>query len=160
MVRLKSIVRQAIVLGSILLPGFCLAQLKAHSFEEIEDLQKNMQKPVVVFIYTNWCRYCDAMKTTVFKNQAVAQTLNKDYYFAPLNAEEKKDILFNNHIFKYKPNGNNTGVHALATALATIDGKATYPALVILNAKREIVFQYGGWLNHKDLSIILRTVSE
>ncbi|MCH5717454.1 thioredoxin family protein [Niabella hibiscisoli] len=160
MVGLNNIVRWAIVLGSILLPGFCLAQLKAHSFEEIEGLQKTARRHLVVFVYTNWCRYCDAMKTTVFKNEAVARTLNEDYYFVQLNAEEKKDILLNNHRFKYKPNGRNTGVHELATALATIDGKLTYPALVILNAKLEIVFQYSGWLNHKELGTVLRTVSE
>jgi len=47
-------------------------------------------------------------------------------------------------------------VHELAKQLGTINGKLNYPALVVLNAKNEIVFQYDGYLNAEELEAILK----
>lgn len=150
-----NMIKWILVWGSILLPGFSFAQLKTHSFEQVEALQKTAPRHVVIFIHTDWCRYCDAMKTTTFKNAEVIKSLNEKFYLVQLNAEEKREVLFNNHRYKFKPNGTNTGTHELAQALGTIEGKTGYPVLVMLNSKREIVFQYSGFMNSKALRNLL-----
>lgn len=143
------------IAGMLLFSCSSTAQLKAYSFEQVAELQKKQKRNIVVFIYTHWCQYCQVMKSTTLGNDQVIKKLNEQFYFVSLNGEEKKDIRFNNHLFKYKPNGRNTGSHELAEVLGTIDGKLAYPGLIILNSRCEIIFQYSGFLNAKALRAIL-----
>lgn len=135
-----------------------LAQLKTHTFEEAEKLSKENPKPFVVFIHTSWCNYCKMMENSTFKNSEVIRLLNTDFYFIPLDAESKEDIHFNNHNFQFKPNGQNTGIHELATALATIDSQVVYPTVTILEPDFSIVFQKHSFLNAKELLVVLKKI--
>lgn len=143
------------IAGMLLFSYNSAAQLKAYSFEQAGQLQKTTKRHIVVFIYTNWCQYCQLMKRAALATDQITRKLNEQFYFVPLNGEEKRDIQFNSHVFRYKPNGANTGTHELAEALGTIDGKLTYPGLVLLNSRYEIVFQYSGFLSAKALRAIL-----
>ena len=98
------------------------------------------------------------MENSTFKNPEIIKVLNTDFYFISLDAESKKDIFFNNHSFKFKPQGPNTGVHELASALATIDSEVIYPTLTILESDFSIVFQKHSLLNAKDLLLILQKI--
>lgn len=134
-------------------PGF--AQLKTHSFEEAEKLSKENPKPFVVFIHTSWCNYCKMMENSTFKNQEIITLLNDNFYFISFDAESKKDIHLNNHTFQFIPKGQNTGIHELATALATVDSQVVYPTVTILQTDFSIVFQKQSFLSRKELLIIL-----
>lgn len=134
-------------------PGF--AQLKIHTFEEAEKLCKENPKPFVVFIHTSWCNYCKMMENSTFKNPEVINLLNTDFYFISLNAESKTAIRFNNHTFQFKANGQNTGIHELATALATINSQVVYPTVTILDPDFSIVFQKHSFLNAKEFLVVL-----
>ncbi|UFH36322.1 thioredoxin family protein [Flavobacterium acetivorans] len=131
------------------------AQLKTHSFEEVEQLSKENPKPIVVFTHTNWCKYCKIMENSTFKNPTIIKVLNEHYYFVPFDAETKSDIIFNNHRFQFKPTGTNTGIHELATALATIDNHVAYPSLTILESDNSILFQQASFISAKALMTIL-----
>lgn len=100
------------------------------------------------------------MKTTTFKNQEIIEKLNSNFYFIDFNAEEKRDITFNNQIFKYKPSGNNVGVNELALQLGTINGQIVYPILCVLNEKNEIIVQYSNYLSPKDFKLFLEKLEE
>ena len=119
--------------------GFC--QLKSRSFEGVDSLQHLQKRKIIVFIHTNWCQFCQRMKQTTFKNQEIIQKLNSDFYFIDFNAEEKRDITFNNQTFKYQPSGNNIGVHELALQLGTMNNQIVYPVLCVLNEKKEFIFK-------------------
>ena len=134
------------------------AQLKTYSFEEVEKLSKENPKPIVVFIHTSWCKYCKMMEHATFKNTEIITVLNTDFYFISLDAENKNNITFNNHTFKFKPTGQNTGIHELATALVTIDGEVVYPTITILDADFSILFQKHSYLNAKALTAILEKI--
>lgn len=131
------------------------AQLKIYQFEQLESLQKIEKRTVVIFIHTEWCKYCQAMKNTTLKNDSIVYTLNKQFYFIDLNAEEKSNINFNGHTFKYKPSGLNTGIHELAEQLATVDKQVSYPTLCFINSNSEIIFQYNQFITSTDLQTIL-----
>lgn len=143
------------LLGYVLLPGTTFGQLKVTPFEQIAILQKLDPRPMVVFIHTDWCRYCQGMKNTTFKNENIIKLLNKNFYFLDLNAEEKRDIRFHQKTFKYKPTGNNTGVNELAQQLGSNNGKLSYPALCFLNADYEIIYQQHDFIDSKRLIKIL-----
>ncbi|TDO93964.1 thioredoxin family protein [Flavobacterium sp. 245] len=138
--------------------GFC--QLKSSSFEEIDRLQQIQKRKIIVFIHTDWCQFCQRMKATTFKNQEIIEKLNSDFYFIDFNAEEKRDISFNNHVFKFQPSGNNVGVHELALQLGTINNQIAYPTLCVLNEKNEIIFQYNIYLSPNDFKILLEKLKE
>ncbi len=136
-------------------PTITNAQLNTYQFEQINSLQKLEKRNVVVFIHTDWCKYCQAMETTTFKNDSIIKLLNTKFYFIDLNAEVKRNINFQNHLFKYKPTGTNTGIHELAEQLGTIEGKVAYPTICILNSDNEIVFQFNQFINSKNLQAVL-----
>ncbi len=131
------------------------AQLKTYSFEEAEQLAVKNPKPFVIFIHTSWCNYCKMMENSTFKNPKIIRPLNTDFYFIPLDAESKEDIWFNKHTFRYQPNGTNTGIHELATALATMNHQVMYPTLTILGPDYSILFQHASYLKAQDLLMIL-----
>ena len=132
------------------------AQLQTIEFDQLDSLHVMEQKYALVFIHTDWCKYCDQMKNTTFKNDSVIDVLNNNFYFIDLNAESTEDIYYGGHTFRYKPTGVNTGVHELAEQLGTIDGKMNYPTISIINTQNEIVFQYGGLLKTDELLAVLK----
>lgn len=140
------------------LPLSAFSQAKTHTFEEIDSLQQTEKRIIVVFIHTDWCKFCNTMKNTTFKDENIAQLLNENFWFADLDAEETKDITFSGHTFKYKPTGRKTGIHELAEQLGTIDGKIAFPTLCILNSNHEIIFQYGQFLSSEGLQKVLTEI--
>ena len=136
------------------------AQLKTLTFEEAEKLALQNPKPIVVFIHTNWCNYCKMMENSTFKNKEVIHLLNEGFYFVTFNAETKHKITFNNYTFQYQPTGPNSGIHELATALATIDNQLSYPTIVILDDEKRILFQKQSYLSAKELQSILEKTQE
>jgi thioredoxin-related protein len=136
------------------------AQLHTVSFAELDSLQKVEQRNVVVFIHTDWCKYCLQMKSTTFRNDSVVNVLNKLFYVIDLNAESKKVITYGGYEFKFKPTGSNTGIHELAEQLGMINGKLDFPTVSVLNAKNEIVFQNGGFLQTDELLAVLMALQK
>ena len=131
------------------------AQIKTYQFEQIDSLQKIEKRNILIFIHTDWCKYCKMMQNTTFKNDHIIKMLNEKYYFITLNAEEKRTIFFNNHTFSYKPTGTNTGSNEITVQLGTIENKLSIPTLCVLNANNEIIFQYPQYITTTDLKTIL-----
>ena len=131
--------------------------LNIFTFEEVEKLHQQTPKPILVFLYTDWCKICFGMKKTTFKNQEVIKLLNNNFYFLILNGEEKKDITFLGKMFTYKPSGTNTGIHELAAELGTIKKTIIYPTTIILNTVFEIEAQLTGLYNAREMTGILTT---
>ena len=136
------------------------AQLNLVSFEQIDSLQNIKKRKVVVFIHTNWCQFCHAMKNTTFKNESIIKELNNTFYFIDFNAEEKRKIIFNNAAFKFKSTGNTSGIHELAIQLGTINKQLNYPALCVLNSENEIIFQDNNYIKPKEFKLILEKLKE
>ena len=136
------------------------AQLHSVSFEQIDSLQSVNKRNTIVFIQTEWCSFCHAMKNTTFKNEAIIKEINNTFYFVNFNAEEKRSIVFNKTTFQFKPTGNNSGTHELAIALGTINKQVNFPVLCVLNSENEIIFQHSGYLKPKELKLILEKLKE
>jgi thioredoxin-related protein len=148
--------RNCFVILLFLFACTAFGQIKTHTFQEVETLNKTTPKPTLVFVHTSWCKYCKMIENSTFKNQEVMQLLNDSFYFVSLDAEEQSDITFLNHTFQFKPSGKNTGVHELATELATINNKITYPTIVVLASDYSILFQKHSFTNAKELTAILQ----
>lgn len=136
------------------------AQLKSYSFEQIDSLQQSQNRKIIIFIHTDWCKYCQAMKNSTFKNEEVIKNLNENFYFITLNAEEKRAITFNSRKFTFKTNGNAAGIHELAYELASINNQTVYPTICVLTSRNEIIFQESNYLPIKDFLKILKNLKE
>jgi thioredoxin-related protein len=147
-----------LLLFGVIPSGF--AQLNLISFEQIDSLQNIEKRKVIIFIHTDWCQFCHAMKNTTFKNESIIKDLNNTFYFIDFNAEEKRTILFNKATFKFKSTGNTSGIHELALQLGTVNKQLNYPALCVLNSKNEIIFQDNNYIKPKEFKIILEKLKE
>ncbi len=141
-----------------LLSQLSFSQIKTIHFEQLDSLLKAEKKPVVVFLHTSWCKYCSTMKNTTFLNEEVVKLLNQKFYFVSLNIEEKSNIFFRGHTFRYKPTGTTTGVHELAEQLGSVNGELAYPTTCFLNADCEIIYRREGYIQPKELLNILESL--
>jgi thioredoxin-related protein len=128
------------------------------SFEQLTKLQANEKLPVLVFIQTDWCKFCGLMKQTLKNDTTIRQLIKRSFYFVALNGEEQRTITFGGRAFKYKPTGALTGNHELAIALATVKGQLSYPTLCFLNADNEIIYQHVGYLDSPALLETLKLI--
>lgn len=134
------------------------SQKEKHTLNQYDSLQEEHAKNSIVFIQTNWCKYCKQLKNTTLQKTNVQNKINDFGYYFNLNGEEKKSITINNIEFNYKPTGNNTGTHELAKELGSIDGKLEYPTLVFLNKNHEIIHQVSGFITSEELIDILEKI--
>ena len=133
-------------------------QPKKVTFQQLDSLQTLSARPIVVFLHTDWCKFCRLMHAKTFANQQVIELLNQKFYFIDFNAEQQEKVVFNNQTFVYKPNGTSTGIHDLAIALGTVDKQVNFPTLCVLNAKNEIIFKYNSFISATDLVKILKSL--
>ena len=131
------------------------AQLKSYSFEKAEQLSKENPRPFVVFIHTSWCKYCQLMHNTTFKDQGIINVLNSDFYFISLDAEVEDDVVFHNRKFKFQATGPSSGINELAVELGTIDDQLVYPTVTILDMDNDILYQKASYQKATTLMAVL-----
>jgi thioredoxin-related protein len=136
------------------------AQLNTYEFEEIDSLQNIQNKKTIVFIHTDWCKFCQAMFQTTFKNKEVIQNLNESFYFVTFNAEEKRSVAFNSRKFSNQTAQNSSGIHELAIELAKMNNQTTFPTVCVLNSKNEILYQVSNYLPPKDFLKLLEKLKD
>lgn len=120
----------------------CFSQLKIHSMNELDSLQKIESRIALIFINTNWCVYCEGMKNTTFKNAELIHLLNDQYWFISLDAESKESIMFQGKSYQFSPTGANTGIHELAVELGIFNNSITFPTTTFLDEKNKVIVKW------------------
>ena len=82
------------------------------------------------------------MDKATFQNEEVATSMNEHYYNVKFDAEQKESVEILGNTFKFVPQGNR-GYHELAAAL--LNGKMSYPTVVFLNRKFEMLSPVPGY---------------
>ena len=153
---LKKLIILLLVLAGFAPASIGQKKLQTFSFEQLDSLWISNPKPALIFIHTDWCKFCQTMLNTTFKNKEIVQLLNEKYYFIELNGEEKRPIIFRKKTYLFKPTGLTTGEHELANALGSVKGQLSYPTTVIVNPKNEIIFLHDQFLNSKEMQKVLQ----
>jgi thioredoxin-related protein len=122
------------------------------------DASKGLKpKKIFIDVYTDWCGWCIKMDKLTFQEASISAYLNQNFYSVKLNAEQKAEISFAGKTFKFIPSGNR-GYHELASAL--LDGKMSYPTVVFLNEKVELLQRIPGYLDIPTFDCILHYLAE
>lgn len=145
------------MLGVVLFCTIWTSSVQAQevTFSTLEKKMQEQEKPIVVFLHTNWCNYCALMEKKTFSNTAVQEALKDNVYFVSFDAESKEKIQFKGNVFEYRKKGLQSGVHELAEALTS---QNAYPALVILNKNYEIIYQYYAYVGPKEMLQLLKAL--
>lgn len=105
-------------------------KLTWHDIADIDYLRKKSPKPVIVDIYTDWCKWCKVMDQKTFTDPGLIDFLENDYHMVKFNAETKSSLNFKGESFDYVQNGRK-GYNSLAAKLC--NGRLAYPSFVVLD---------------------------
>lgn len=99
------------------------------SFQEANELsKKNPEKPILLYIYADWCGFCKKMNTETFVDSETVDYINSTYIPVKFNGESDEKINFLGYNYSYIPKGR---VNSLAFFF--LNGRVSYPGIVVVN---------------------------
>ncbi len=127
------------------------------TFEEAVAKSKSEKRKIFIDVYTDWCGWCKVMDKNTFNDPAVAEILNTKFYPVKFDAEQREDIVFDSHTFKFIPSGSR-GYHELAAAL--LNNKLSYPTVVFLNEDFAMIQPLPGYRQAAEFHKIIQFIGE
>jgi thioredoxin-related protein len=131
------------------------AQVNWMTFEEAVEASKKEKKKIFIDVYTDWCGYCKMMDRNTFSDPEVARILNENFYPVKFNAEQREDVEFDGHVFKFVPAGR---YHELAASL--LNNKLSYPTVVFLTENFEMIQPLPGYRKAVEFHMIAQYIGE
>jgi len=131
--------------------------VKWMTFEEAIQKSKTEKRPVFIDVYTDWCGWCKVMDKNTFNDPKVAQLLNEKFYAVKFNAEQREDVIFDGHTFKFVASGRN-GYHELAAAL--LNNQLSYPTVVFLDDEFKMIQPLPGYRQAPEFHMIAQFIGE
>lgn len=124
--------------------------------QALADSLRVRPRPVLVQVYTDWCRYCKLQEMTTFRDKAVIRQLNATFYAVALNAEAREPVQLAGRTFTFQATGPGSGVHELALVLARDEqGLVSYPTIILLDDKLQIRGRWPGLIKAGQLTAAL-----
>lgn len=130
-------------------------QVKWMTFEEAVERSKTEKKKIFIDVYTDWCGYCKIMDKNTFNDPEVARVLNENFYPVKFNAEQREDVEFDGHVFRFVPAGR---YHELAASL--LNNKLSYPTVVFLTENFEMIQPLPGYRKAEEFHMIVQYIGE
>lgn len=131
------------------------AEIKWVSITEAEKLMKKNPKKVVVDIYTDWCGWCKRLDATTYKDPAVVEYINKNYYAVKFNAESKEAISFQGTSYAYDASRRTNSLTSVLMGNST-----GYPTTTFMNEKLEVISVVPGYQQPQMMKNILQYFGE
>ena len=141
---------------------FILSYLKAQtekdglvtwlSIQEAQQKNKEVQKPFIIDIYTDWCGWCKHMMKTTYSNAGIANYINSNFYPVKFDAETKDTIEYNGKI--YKPTSKEPKTpHELA--IKFLGTSLSYPSTMFVTNNFEYNLLSQGFIEDKKIEPLL-----
>ncbi len=129
--------------------------VKWYTWEEAIELNKKVPKKMFIDVYTDWCGWCKKMDKATFEHPDVSNYMNEHFYPVKLDAEMKREVIYNDHTFKFVQAGRR-GVHELAVAL--LNNKMSYPSCVAMDEDVNRITIIPGYRDAPDMLSILKYI--
>jgi thioredoxin-related protein len=133
------------------------AEINWVTFEEAVELNKTEPKKILIDLYTDWCGWCKKMDKDTYSQQRIVDIVNENFYAVKFDGEQKEDVDFNGHTFKFVPSGRR-GYHELAAALT--NNQLSYPTTVFMDEEFRIIQPLPGYFGAKDFEVIIAYIGE
>jgi thioredoxin-related protein len=125
-------------------------QITWMSIEQAEEACKKKPKKIFIDVYTDWCGWCKKMDKSTFMDPAVVKYVKEEFYAVKLDAEDKNNIIFKNKVFKH-----NDQQKANELAVLFLNGEMSYPSIVYLDEKLNVIQTMGGYVDGSQFNMIL-----
>ncbi len=121
--------------------------IKWYDIQTADSLYKVKPKPLLIDVYTDWCKWCHYMMKTTYANKSLASYINTYFYPVRFNAETSDTIRFQGKTWT-----KNGRTNQLARYL--LDNHLAYPSTVFydLHGKK---YRIPGYLRIRDIEPIL-----
>ena len=133
------------------------ASIEWLSWDQAVAKMKNQPRKMLIDVYTDWCGWCKRMDMTTFADPAVVQNINEHFYAVKLDAEQKENIVFDQHTFAFVNEGRR-GFHELAASL--LDNQMSYPSFVLMDEKIARITIVKGFQQANDFNCILNFIAK
>ena len=125
--------------------------IRWYTIEEADALMKTDPKPIFIDAYTDWCSWCKRLDKDTFSDPIIASYMNENFIPVKFNAESKEPVTF---LGKEFINDGKAGrAHQLAVAL--LQGRMSYPTVVFLSEKGELLAPLSGYMVPKEIEPFL-----
>lgn len=122
------------------------------TFKEAQELNKKMQKPFLVDVYTDWCGWCKTMMKTTYSDPGLAGYINAYFYPVKFNAETKDTIEYNGVKYWNESKQPKTP-HMLAKKM--LGTSLTYPSTIFVANNFQFNLLTQGYLDVKKIEPVL-----
>ena len=127
------------------------------SIKEAQQKNKEVQKPFIIDIYTDWCGWCKHMMKTTYSNAGIANYINTNFYPVKFDAETKDTIEYNDKI--YKPTSKEPKTpHELA--MKFLGTSLSYPSTLLVTNNFEYNLLSQGFIEDKKIEPLLIFIVE
>jgi thioredoxin-related protein len=126
---------EAVPVGEVRSAEIVVATGVAPDWKSVADALESAEEsgqPLMVFVYTDWCGWCQRTFGTTFRDKSVLSYLNENFQAVKLNAESNQQV-------NYK--GRNLPEGLLAHLL----GATGFPTFVFLNSEGVPVYRTSGY---------------
>lgn len=126
-------------------PAFSQApKIEWISLEEAFAKTQTAPRKILVDVYTDWCGWCKVMDQKTFTDPKVVRYVNENYYAVKFNAESRKDVKIGDTVYKF-----DAANRAHQVAIALLQGKMSYPSMVYLDEKFNMIQPVPGYMEAK-----------
>ena len=134
-------------------------EVKWLSWSEASKLAETDKNPKKIFIdiYTDWCGWCKKMDKETFAQKDICDYINKNYHAIKFDAGTTNDIELKGKVYKYIKT-NKGGYHELASEI--MFGKLSYPTIVFMDEKFNILQPIPGYKDPQSLDKIMKYFAE
>ena len=129
-------------------------EVKRYGFESLPD---KLDKPILIYMKTDWCSICKIQKYQMEKDLALKNLMDEKVYFITFNPEKYKEtITFFGVYYNYISNGNS-GIHELAVEISP-NKKPVYPSWVLIDKDGKVLFRNEGLVNNGIFKLLIINV--
>lgn len=124
------------------------------SYKDAFEANKKVPKKMVIDVYTSWCGWCKKMDKDTWANPDIAKYINENYYAVHLDAEMMDVVTIDGTEYKNKGIDGKRGYHEIALSL--LGGKMSFPSVVFIDEKMNILTIVPGYMNAPTMDKVAR----